>query len=384
MLILHLAHCFVFASNHFWHKICEALQTKNCVDNAIQGRFQMTRKLASQDAGNARPSILVKTVFFVSLLLSGSAVLMAQSDNFQPGPPRAGGPLPGLTDDEQKLFTASTAAFMEADSVKGGFVSPVFGVEQSAGLGPRFNMVSCAGCHAQPAAGGTSPFRNPQIDAAADAGARNIIPAFITLTGPVREVRFKSAVDANGNKVSPLQRDGGVHALFTVTGRSDAPGCNIAQPPFAQVAAQNNLSFRIPTPTFGLGLVEAISDGTILQSFASTASLRDRFGINGHPNRNGNDGTIAKFGWKAQNVSLTVFAGEAYNVEQGVTNELFINERDNEPVALPDACYFNPVPEDRTHSGTSFDTVANDVAKFATFMRLLAPPTPACDSFANP
>jgi len=44
-------------------------------------------------------------------------------------------------------------------------------------------------------------------------------------------------------------------------------------------------------------------------------------------NRNGNDGTIARFGWKAQNKSLLLFSGEAYNVEQGVTNELFQTER---------------------------------------------------------
>jgi len=343
----------------------------------------MAAKLASQDAGIGRPGFPGKTVLLLGLLLP-CAVAMAQSDGIQAGPPRAGGNLPGLTAEELAQFVASTAAFVEADSVKGAFVSPVFGVEKSAGLGPRFNMVGCAGCHAQPAAGGTSPFRNPQIDAATDAGARNVIPPFITLTGPVREVRFKSAVDADGNTLSPIQRDGGVHALFTITGRSDAPGCSIPQAPFARVAAQNNLSFRIPTPLFGLGLVEAISDGTILQSFASTAFMRGRFAINGHPNRSGNDGNITKFGWKAQNVSLTVFAGEAYNVEQGVTNELFINERDNEPVALPAACYFNAVPEDRTQSGTSFETVANDLVKFATFMRLLAPPAPTCDSFANP
>ena len=48
-----------------------------------------------------------------------------------------------------------------------------------------------------------------------------------------------------------------------------------------------------------------------------------------HFNHSPNDGTITRFGWKAQVKSLLMFAGEAYNVEQGVTNELFPNERDN-------------------------------------------------------
>src|SRR5438132_1664033 len=59
--------------------------------------------------------------------------------------------------------------------------------------------------------------------------------------------------------------------------------------------------------------------------------------------RTGNDGTITRFGWKAQNKSLLIFAGEAYNVEQGVTNELFPNERETDP-----SCQYNDTPEDHT------------------------------------
>ena len=49
--------------------------------------------------------------------------------------------------------------------------------------------------------------------------------------------------------------------------------------------------------------------------------------ITGQPNVNGNDGTISRFGWKAQNQSLLLFSGEAYNVEMGISNELFPSER---------------------------------------------------------
>jgi len=52
-----------------------------------------------------------------------------------------------------------------------------------------------------------------------------------------------------------------------------------------------------------------------------------------------NDGTIARFGWKAQNKSLLCSLGEAYNVEQGVTNELFQTERDETP-----SCQFGRFP----------------------------------------
>ena len=42
----------------------------------------------------------------------------------------------------------------------------------------------------------------------------------------------------------------------------------------------------------------------------------------GAANKNGNDGTIGRFGWKAQNKSLLVFSAEAYNVEMGIGNDM--------------------------------------------------------------
>ncbi len=101
-------------------------------------------------------------------------------------------------------------------------------------------------------------------------------------------------------------------------------------------------------------------------------------GISGTFNRSGNDGTITRFGWKAQNKSLLIFAGEAYNVEQGVTNEAFPNERDDDP-----GCQFNGSPEDRTNltpaaTGNSpAAAFSSDVVNFAAFMRLSDASTPA-------
>jgi len=98
--------------------------------------------------------------------------------------------------------------------------------------------------------------------------------------------------------------------------------------------------------------------------------------MTGRPNVSGNDGTITRFGWKAQNKSLELFSGEAYNVEQGVTSDLFPQERDE-----AHGCKYNSTPESPTH----FDAlnpleVPSDVVKFAVFMRLLAPPAPTPDN----
>jgi CxxC motif-containing protein (DUF1111 family) len=71
----------------------------------------------------------------------------------------------------------------------------------------------------------------------------------------------------------------------------------------------------------------------------ANVSLKAELGISDHPNahlsgnanRSANDGTITRFGWKAQNKSLLMFAGEAYNAEMGISNQLFPEERDETP-----------------------------------------------------
>jgi CxxC motif-containing protein (DUF1111 family) len=273
----------------------------------------------------------------------------------------AGEAIPGLSSQQVKIFQNALDIFQEVGSVTG----TIAGTE--AGLGPRFNLDGCSGCHSQPAIGGTSPKVNPQVAMASKAGATNIVPAFVTTNGPIREARFKF-LDPPTNSI----RDGGVHALFTITGRTDAVGCVIAQPDFLKAAAQNNLSLRIPTPTFGAGLIEGVLDLTILSNKNANLAAKQALGIAGHENREGNTGTITRFGWKAQNKSLTIFSGEAYNVEQGVSNELFQQERDE-----TEGCRFNPTPEDHVSfaPGPVKDNLS-DVISFSNFMRFLAAPTP--------
>jgi CxxC motif-containing protein (DUF1111 family) len=266
------------------------------------------------------------------------------------GAPGAGQPLPGLTAGQLGYFNQGLAAFQEVIFVQ----NPPPGGD--AGLGPRFNSDSCVSCHAAPAVGGSSPAVNPQIAAATAMGARNHVPSFIKPNGPTLEVRFKNNPDGTP--------DGGVHALFTISGRSDATGCNIQQDDFSNTS---NLSFRIPTPVFGTGLIEAIPDTMLKSNLNNNAFLKAALGISGKLNTSGNDGTVTRFGWKAQNKSLHIFAAEAYNVENGVTSDLFPQERDETP-----SCAFNVTPE----STLDFDTGASDdPTVFAAFMRFLGPPS---------
>ena len=90
-----------------------------------------------------------------------------------------------------------------------------------------------------------NPVPNPQVALATLDGATNSVPSFITAAGPVREARFVRNADGS--------LDGGVHGLYTIAGRTDAPGCTLAQPNFAQQLGANNVIFRIPTPIFRIG-----------------------------------------------------------------------------------------------------------------------------------
>ncbi len=316
--------------------------------------------------------------------------LFAQTD---PGPRTdsvdAGDALPSVLANNPTtildFFNDGKDRFEEIDSVSGSISG-----ENGFGLGPRFNSRSCAACHSMPATGGSSPGptgpdlpaspTNPQVDDASAHGATNTLPSFITDLGPVREARFVFFL--TGGVPDPTKPDGGVHDLFTIAGRTDAGGCTssvISQPDFATAVTQNNVIFRIPTPVFGAGLIENIDETTLLNNRA--AQVGNSFGISGTFNRNGNDGTISRFGWKAQNKSLEIFAGEAYNVEMGVANELFTQERPNpdeeQASGLPSACKINPTPEDHTNFNTDAIGTVSDTVQFAMFMRLLAPPTPS-------
>jgi CxxC motif-containing protein (DUF1111 family) len=297
-------------------------------------------------------------------------VRKAATDN---GPPV---PMPGLGPDESAFFDDGIARFNTIEAVSGA--------ASGNGLGPRFNSNSCASCHSQPYVGGSSPAQNPLLSIAVAEGATNAIPWFLTATGPVREARF---VQSNG------VADGGVHNLFVVTGRTDAGGsCNIQQPAFTPAGnplsgqgGNSNIVFRIPTPTLGAGLIEAIPDSAILANMTNNEAQNGRFGVRGHANAilggntnlSANDGTITRFGWKAQNKSLLMFAGEAYNVEMGISNELFPQERDGTAACRT----YSTTPEDADAFAPTTTyypmAVLSDIEAFANFMRMLAPPAPA-------
>jgi len=238
----------------------------------------------------------------------------------------------------------------------------------SAGMSPVFNADQCFICHSQPQIGGSTPAHSPAEKIAHRLGGTNVVPSFEDPDGPFREVRFKFNPDGS--------RDGGVHSLFTLQGRSDTPGCTLQQPNFDEAVRERNIAFRIPLQLFGLGLIESIQDSAIRANMNANKDAKRDLGINGHPNMVPNNGTISRFGWKAQNGSLTIFAGEAYNVEMGISNDEF-------PIGRSEDANCNVVYEPFDIPRTE-DEFYNKPVKimpawlmFAEFMRFVDAPQPA-------
>jgi Di-haem oxidoreductase, putative peroxidase len=268
----------------------------------------------------------------------------------------------------------------------------------SNGLGARHNADQCFVCHAQPTLGGSGGFIVPNPGQGTPMlpenplfrlvplrfGKKNVVPSFEQQYGPIREVRFKFNSDGT--------RDGGVHQLWVVTGITTDPtltNCSLTQPDFASQLKAGNLSFRIPLQMLGLGLIDSIQDREILSHFNATATKRAALGIAGHPNRSANDGTITRFGWKAQNKSLTMFAAEAYNVEMGITNELFPTATEEDPGCQGPA---KPEPNDVTRTDPNDSDneaftnplhILADWMQFSLLMRFTDAPQPAPNASAS-
>jgi CxxC motif-containing protein (DUF1111 family) len=211
-------------------------------------------------------------------------------------------------------------------------------------------------------------------------GKLNIVPSFEEQFGPIREVRFRFNPDGT--------RDGSVHNLWTVRGINNDPSignCSLMQPDFAEAVRQDNVAFRIPLQILGLGLIESIPDIQIFgpnSHAAEVAELARSLGISGHPNRSDNDQTISRFGWKAQNKSIAIFAGEAYNVEMGVSNDVFPQYRNEDPDCNgPEKPEPNDVPRfdpNAAHNHDFFnpDQIMPDWLQFTILMRLTDGPEP--------
>jgi CxxC motif-containing protein (DUF1111 family) len=194
------------------------------------------------------------------------------------------------------------------------------------GLGPLFNAVSCLECHEEPSIGGHGDEVEVHVSAF-HAGSCNTLDA---LGGPVVQQHATPALErVLGIQIEPTPEG------FTGTG------------------------FRSAAPLFGLGLLDAVSDRTLLY----LARIRYPDGVHGRaavlPDRR-----VGRFGRKATEASLTAFNAGAFFNEMGITNRL--NPIEGTVAGQPLPADVDPAPEPEIDAASLAATDA--------FVHLLAPP----------
>ncbi|MEW6303851.1 MAG: di-heme oxidoredictase family protein [Verrucomicrobiota bacterium] len=240
-----------------------------------------------------------------------------------PEPAELGQPLAGLTADERARFEAGREVFER-----------IFKPED--GLGPLFNSVSCAECHEDPALGGVGD--EVEIHAARFT-APDSCDALFQLGGPVIQ-----------QDATPLLRAAGIDR--------------------EQIPAGATQARRSTPPLFGLGLVDAIPEATILANEDPNDANGD--GIAGRANRT-IDGRVGRFGRKAVVAALFDFNAGAFTLEMGVTSPRSPVEETVNGKPVPSGT--DPAPDPEITSA--------DLEKADAFVRFLAPPPPKVFAFTE-
>lgn len=187
-----------------------------------------------------------------------------------------GGPFRPLTADEEARFRRGRAVF-DRDF---GFAKGAGALAGADGVG-RFNGDSCRACHSDPVIGG--------------AGPRDV------------NVMRHGIIDSNGNFLPPPTTPN------TILHKEVRLGV-----PVVQATSDCNIFEHRQTPhLFGAGLIDAISEATILSH--QDPNDADADGISGRAHIIPNDGRVGRFGWKADVPSAAEFVRDAMASEIGLT-----------------------------------------------------------------
>jgi CxxC motif-containing protein (DUF1111 family) len=245
-------------------------------------------------------------------------------------------PAPNMDDDLLALHTVGDRAF---DAV---FVTPPANVNP--GLGPLFNNASCAGCHIKDGRG--MPEKGQllvRVSAPRETGDRESDQAAVLSANyhPEAAVSLGNAPPVPGlgtqiqeQSIYGHQPEAKVELQWQETTGSYADGQTYQlRSPVAKLTRFNGGAFpsdiltslRIPSPVFGLGLLEAVPEELIRQQ--ADPDDRDRDGISGRVNLVWDEAqqkeVVGRFGWKANNPNLLQQSASAYVNDMGVTNPLF-------------------------------------------------------------
>jgi CxxC motif-containing protein (DUF1111 family) len=252
-----------------------------------------------------------------TLAYSGGALTV-----FSAGSGAFGFSAPNLDANGQSEFGEGSVAFNTS------FVSspsPVFH-----GLGPVFNNVSCVSCHLNDG-GGVPPDEGGQLNSLL---IRISMPGTDQYGGPNPVPGFGGQLQQRA--IPGIQPEADVNVTYAeINGAfTDGTPYSLRKPiymlmhPYAPFPGEVLVSPRITPAIFGLGLLEAVPEQTILAN--AVASSDDNSGIHGHPNYVWDNYyhkmMIGRFGLKANTATLYQQTAAAYQQDMGITSYIFPQE----------------------------------------------------------
>ena len=244
-------------------------------------------------------------------------------------------PAPKLDDHWDEQHAIGDLAFEAA------FVTPPANVNP--GLGPLFNNASCVACHFNNGRGlqekGQRVVRVSQLGTMAQKTLPPDHPYTLEAVAPTAntppvsglgtQVQEQSvygyppegALDLTWQEQAGSYADGTAYSLRS-------PELEITYFDGSPIPDGVVVSNRIPLPVFGLGLLEAVPEATVLA--AADPDDLDSDGVSGRPNwvwdMEQQSDTLGRFGWKANTPTLLQQSAAAYANDMGVSNPMFPTE----------------------------------------------------------
>jgi CxxC motif-containing protein (DUF1111 family) len=199
-----------------------------------------------------------------------------------------------------------------------------------AGLGPRYDNVSCTGCHTSDGRG-QPPVAGEQFPSIL---YRVSIPGTDPHGGPAPVPSYGTQLELGA--IVGLTPEATVSVQYTDSTLSFADGTSITlhvpqytiNSPYLPLPAQVLSSPRVAPPNFGVGLLEAVPSSEIVALAQSATAMAA--GVAGTVNyvwdSVGQVVTVGRFGLKANVPTVLDQVGNAFDNDMGVTSSYFPNE----------------------------------------------------------
>ena len=229
-----------------------------------------------------------------------------------------------LSSQDAQKFEAGRAEFHQR------WVAPL-SIGGTWGRGPTFNAEACSDCHV---GNGRGAPPQPGADPPHAMVVRLSVPGVGPDGGPIAHPHYGDQLQDQG-ELGEVPAEGEIHLTWREHFESLADGERVAlrspvvmfrRLKFGPLGNDVMTSLRLAPAVFGLGLLEAVAEETLLAIERAQASL----GLHGRLNRvwdvEARAPRIGRFGWKASQPTLRQQNAAAYHRDIGVTTRIFPTE----------------------------------------------------------